>query len=166
MFTVKHLQSQFPRTGKVDWIGLRPARDVPMEEPAQAVAVVGKGLEGDRFKGSYLGKRQVTLLQAEHLPIISALLGLESVPPAILRRNILVSGINLLALKETRFFVGEALLEMTGLCHPCSKMEAALGRGAYNALRGHGGITAKVVSGGVIAIGDRVAPFSSNDAPD
>ena len=66
------LMTQFPRAGQVRWIGLRPARDVPMREVDSAEAVAGKGLRGDRY-GSGSGKRGITLIQAEHLPVIAAL---------------------------------------------------------------------------------------------
>jgi MOSC domain-containing protein YiiM len=156
MLNIKNLQKQFPHQGEVVWIGLRPARDAPMIEPAQALAVVGKGLQGDRFNGNPSSKRQITLVQAEHLAVVGAFLGRNTIRPSLLRRNIVISGINLLALKDTTFFVGEALLKMTGLCHPCSKMETLLGTGGYNAVRGHGGITAKVIQTGMIALGDKV----------
>jgi MOSC domain-containing protein YiiM len=159
MFELKQLQNRFPYPGKVEWIGLRPRRDTPMIEPAEATASVGKGLDGDRFRGMASSKRQVTLIQAEHLTVIAALLCRNVIDPALVRRNIVVSGINLLALKDTRFYLGEAVLEMTGLCHPCSKMETVLGHGGYNAMRGHGGITAKVVQSGIIKLGDSVCPF-------
>jgi MOSC domain-containing protein YiiM len=97
--------------------------------------------------------RQLTLVQAEHLAVVAALLGQEHINPALLRRNLVISGINLLALKGQSFRIGEVLLEATGECHPCSKMEARLGRGGYNALRGHGGITAKILQGGEIGLG-------------
>ena len=109
------------------------------------------------------GKRQVTLIQAEHLPVIAALAGLPEVTPATLRRNIVVSGLPLLALKDRRFRLGSeaggwVLLEGTGECHPCSRMEEALGAGGYNAVRGHGGITARVLEGGMVAVGMILVP--------
>jgi MOSC domain-containing protein YiiM len=67
-----------------------------------------------------------------------------------------VSGINLLALNGAQFAIGGALLEGTGPCHPCSRMEEIFGTGGYNAVRGHGGITARVITGGVIRLADAV----------
>jgi len=114
------------------------------------------GLEGDRFTGRGKRTRQVTLVQAEHLPVIAALLHQDRINPAHLRRNIVVSGINLLALKGKQFKIGEVVLEHTGLCHPCGKMERRLGAGGFNAVRGHGGITAQVVTAGQVGVGDVV----------
>ena len=149
------LMSRFPRAGRVEWLGVRPERDAPVEPRDSVEAVAGKGVVGDRYAGRS-GSRGVTLLQAEHLPVIAALAGLETLDPAHLRRNVVVSGIPLIALKGRRFRVGDALLEGTGPCDPCSKMEAALGEGAYNAMRGHGGLCARIVEGGWIRLGDAV----------
>ncbi|SFD00881.1 MOSC domain-containing protein [Bosea sp. CRIB-10] len=120
-----------------------------------AVADAGQGLLGDRYNGRS-GSRQVTLIQREHLGAIASHLGLDLVAPDQLRRNIVVEGINLAALKDHHFRLGSALLAWTGECHPCSRMEEAFGPGGYNAVRGHGGITARVIEGGTIAIGDRL----------
>ncbi|WP_310237770.1 MOSC domain-containing protein [Luteimonas terrae] len=149
------LMTQFPRAGRVEWIGLRPARETPIRPVDAAVAVTGVGLEGDRYTGGS-GKRGVTLIQAEHLPAIAALSGHDVVSPVTLRRNLVVSGIPLIALKGRRFRVGEVVLEGTAPCDPCSKMEAALGAGGYNALRGMGGLCARVIEGGPLKIGDAV----------
>ncbi|MFP6763287.1 MAG: MOSC domain-containing protein, partial [Planctomycetaceae bacterium] len=93
----------------------------------------------------------------EHLPAVAAILGHEqSADPVMLRRNIVVSGISLLALKDQQFRIGEAVLEGTGPAAPCSRMEENLGPGGYNAMRGHGGITARVIAGGVLSVGTSV----------
>jgi MOSC domain-containing protein YiiM len=149
------LFAQFPRAGRVEWIGVRPGREVPMRETDSVRAEAGGGLVGDRYKGGS-GKRGVTLLQAEHLPAIAVLSGHAQVAPALLRRNVVVSGIPLVALKGRRFRVGEVLLEGTGPCDPCSRMEDALGPGGYNAMRGHGGLTARILEGGTLRVGDAV----------
>ncbi|MBK1724358.1 MOSC domain-containing protein [Thiocystis violacea] len=146
----------FPRSGRLEWIGLRPERRAPVQTPQAVTALAGQGLEGDRYRARGRGTRQVTLIQAEHLAVIGALLGQAPPAPAVLRRNLLVSGINLLALKGRRFQIGEAVLEGTGFAHPCSRMEEVLGAGGYNAMRGHGGLTARVIRSGRLALGDAV----------
>ena len=145
-----------PQIGRVEWIGIRPSRGEAMVALESVQVIFDSGLEGDRFKGRPGSPRQVTLIQQEHLAVIAACLGHESVDPALLRRNIVVSGINLLALKDKHFQVGDTMLEFTGPCHPCSKMERSLGAGGYNAMRGHGGITARVHEAGVIQVSDAV----------
>ena len=152
-----------PQVGQVQWIGVRPARNEAMTELEVVQIDLDKGLEGDRFSGRAGNPRQVTLIQQEHLAVIAACLGQESIDPSLLRRNIVVSGINLLALKDKAFRIGDALLEFSGLCHPCSKMERQLGEGGYNAMRGHGGITARVREPGLIRLLDPVFYQVGND---
>lgn len=155
---LRELMGHFPRVGRVEWIGVRPGRKEPLEVLEEVEAVVGSGLAGDHFEprpgGS--GRRQVTTIQAEHLPVIAALAGVESVDPADLRRNLVISGINLQALKGRRVQVGEAVLQMTTSTDPCSRMEAALGEGGFNAMRGMGGWNAEVIEPGTIRVGDEV----------
>jgi len=149
------LMATLPQRGRVDWIGVRPARDIPMQVVESAVAASGGGLVGDRYQGGN-GKRGVTLIQAEHLAAIAALSGHATVDPATLRRNLVVSGIALIALKGRRFRIGEIELEGTAPCDPCSRMETALGAGGYNAMRGHGGLCARILRGGTVRVGDEV----------
>ena len=156
LFELSELLSNVPRAGAVEWMGVRPARREPVIIVDTVEAREGLGLTGDRFRGSASSKRQVTLIQAEHLPAVARFLGRDRVDPALLRRNIVVSGINLLALNGAQFAIGGALMEGTGACHPCSRMEETFGAGGYNAVRGHGGITARVLSSSVIRLGDPV----------
>ena len=116
-----------------------------------------EGLSGDHYRNAASRARQVTLIQEENLRAIASHLGRDEVEPAELRRNIVVRGINLLALNGARFRLGAAVLEMTGQCHPCSRMEEILGPGGYNAVRGHGGITARILSGAAVRLGDAIA---------
>lgn len=140
------------QVGRVDWIGVRPARLVDLRM-VSAACLGEAGLEGDHARP---GKRALTLIQAEHLPVIAALAGLEAVTPETLRRNVVVSGINLTALRNHPVQIGEAVVEITTPCAPCSRMETALGPGGYNAMRGHGGWCARVIRPGQIACGDVV----------
>ena len=152
------------RPGRLEWIGLRPARRSPVLTPASAKLIAGHGLEGDHYDTERNGPRQVTLIATEELAATAAFLGISKISPEHLRRNLVVSGINLLALKDRRFRVGAAMLEGSGECAPCSRVEEALGPGGYNAVRGHGGITARVIEGGEIRIGDIVERVDSTSA--
>ena len=154
METMADLIGRHAGRGRVTWIGVRPARRAPMEV-RKAVEAGEDALDGDHASG---GKRGVTLLQAEHLAVIGAFLGRGPVDPAELRRNLVVEGINLLALRHRQVTVGGAVLEVTGPCAPCSRMEEAFGHGGYSAVRGHGGVTARILTPGRIALGDPVMP--------
>lgn len=154
MKTLQELMQTLPQVGEVTWIGVRPATRQPMIEADRVEAVMGHGLTGDRFKARR-ADREVTLIQAEHIDAVASIMG-KPVLPALLRRNIVVSGINLIALKGKTFQIGSAQFEMTGPAEPCSRMEEALGPGGYNAMRGHGGITARIMKSGVVAVGDKL----------
>ncbi len=149
------LLAQFPQAGHIEWIGVRPERRGAMIV-LDSADITEIGIVGDHRTKP--GKRAVTLIQAEHLPAIAALPAKQSVNPSQLRRNIVVSGINLLALKDRAFQIGSATLTGTGICAPCSRMEEEFGQGGYNAVRGHGGITAQVLEPGSIKIGDHISP--------
>jgi MOSC domain-containing protein YiiM len=153
--TIASLINTLPQRGTVEWLGLRPGRLAPVVAHTTVLAATEEGLQGDHYAGRS-GKRQVTLIQAEQIEAIASMLGMAAIDPAVLRRNIVVRGINLLALKDKQFVVGDATLACTGLCHPCSRLEELLGPGGYNAVRGHGGITARVIVGGPIAVGSPV----------
>jgi MOSC domain-containing protein YiiM len=144
------------RSGMVTWIGLRPGRRQDIVAVPHADLDPDEGLTGDHYRSPTSRIRQVTVIQAEHLVAIAAYLGIERIDPAWLRRNIVVSGINLHALKGRHFRLGSALLLATGECHPCSRMEAILGPGGYNAVRGHGGITARIMAAGRVHLSDPI----------
>lgn len=150
------MMARHARVGHLDWIGLRAGRYDPMDV-VQSAEITKDGLLGDHGRA---GKRAVTLIQAEHLPVIAVFSDRSEVLPEVLRRNLLVSGLNLLALRKGLLRIGDVILEIEGPCPPCSRMEKALGPGGYNAMRGHGGWYASVTKPGVLRVGDAVEPAS------
>jgi MOSC domain-containing protein YiiM len=154
--TLSDLRSNYASVGELSWIGFRPAHRQAMIALNTAILLENKGIEGDHIATQSSKKRQITLIQAEHLTVIAKLMNTNTISPETLRRNLVVAGINLLSLKDEKFSIGDCIFEGTDYCHPCSRMEEALGTGGYNAMRGHGGITAIVRQGGRIALGDKV----------
>ena len=152
MIGLKELLSRHAQDGRVDWIGVRTARH------DDVASVLGAEISLDGLAGDHArpGKRAVTLIQAEHIPVIATLIGRGDIAPEVFRRNIVVSGLNLAALRGAKISLGAAHLRITTVCAPCSRMETALGHGAYNAMRGHGGWCAEVVAPGHVSVGDPV----------
>ena len=103
---IKELLKVKPQPGKLVWIGIRPATDAPVEEVASADVTPESGLLGDHFSGRPGSNRQVTLIQAEHLEAVGSYLNQPPIQPARVRRNLLVSGINLYPLRRMTFRVG------------------------------------------------------------
>ncbi|MBB2898101.1 MOSC domain-containing protein [Pseudomonas sp. AS2.8] len=155
MIPLKELLAHVPQSGEVRWIGVRPASRAPMVEIEAVEARRDAGLTGDHARPTARNQRQVTLIQWEHLPVVAALIG-KTVAPADLRRNLAIAGINLFSLKNRRFRIGQAILETTGWCQPCARLEERLGPGTFQAMRGHGGLTTRVLESGIIRLGDRV----------
>ena len=143
--------------GELTWIGLRPARKEPLIAVTEVLALATLGLEGDhRCQKTPGSARQVTLISEEYIGQIAHFSGRNDVEPGLLRRNLVVRGLNLTVVRHQQFSIGEALFEATALCHPCSRMETALGKGGVAAMLGHGGLCAKILRSGRIAVGDAV----------
>jgi MOSC domain-containing protein YiiM len=144
--------------GTIEGIFIAAAAKAPVQPVQSAVAVVGLGLEGDRY---FLGVgafsrwpgegRQITLIEAE--TGIDLSVGRH-------RRNLLTRGVRLDDLVGRRFRVGPVLLRGQRLCAPCRYLERMTGDGTYAAMRGRGGLRTEVLEGGTIAVGDAVTPDS------
>jgi len=139
--------------GKVEWIGIRPKRKAPVESKESVNVDLDSGIEGDH---PTVANRQVTIISKEHLKAVSSSLGMEKIDPAAARRNIVISGLDFESLENATIRIGGVLLEVTGPCRPCKRMEENLGEGGRLAMAGKGGWTTRVVESGSINLGDTV----------
>jgi MOSC domain-containing protein YiiM len=165
---LRTLTTHVPRSGRLEAIVLRTGRRAPAVLATEVRAIAGQGLDGDRAArtrsaNAAPSRRQVTLIQAEHLPVIARFAGRDEVLASEMRRNLVIAGINLLAARSPfkdqtmHLRIGaEVVLKITDVCAPCSRMEEVLGDGGYAAMRGHGGLTATVLVGGMLRVGDAV----------
>jgi MOSC domain-containing protein YiiM len=151
--------------GKLEWIGLRSERRGEVVVVDQAEAVVGLGLVGDhRMKKTLGSARQVTLISSEYIHQICQHTGHSAIDPRLLRRNLVISGMNMNLLRYQRLQIGDVILETNALCHPCSRMDENLGQGGTAAMFGYGGLCAKVIQGGVMKVGDEVIRLALQEA--
>jgi MOSC domain-containing protein YiiM len=142
--------------GKLEWIGVRPADRDTIVVLSSAKALADYGLEGDKSSLKQGGKRQVTITCVENITYLKAYTTRSELNPDDFRRNLLVSGLNLNKLKHEKFYIGDVLFEGTGDCAPCKKMNKVLDKGTFRSMDGKGGITATILVGGTISLGDKV----------
>ncbi|WP_432473100.1 MOSC domain-containing protein [Amphritea sp. HPY] len=148
------------KPGTLIWIGLRPGRKQDMVSVDSVLAIKSLGLEGDHRCAKTPGSaRQVTIISEEFIDLIARYSGHATIDPALLRRNLVVRGVNLNALRHQCFQIGGALFEATALCHPCSRMDRALGQGGAAAMLGYGGLCARILQSGTISVGDKLIPL-------
>lgn len=159
METIADLQARSPGVGRIELILLRPERRGDLVSVDVATAVEGRGLDGDhrasKTPSQRPSPRQVTLIMGEHLDAVGALLA-TTIDPRDTRRNLVVRGINLNACKDRDVQIGDVTVHITGPAHPCSRMEENLGPGGYQSMRGHGGMTATILTSGQIHVGDNI----------
>jgi len=153
--------TQLPE-GELTWIGLRPERKADMTVVNSARALQDLGLEGDHRTEKTPGSaRQVTIISEEFIQQTAHYLNLDTaIDPKLLRRNLVVKGINLNALRYQKFQIGDAVFEANAQCHPCVRMEHALGKGGLAAMLGHGGLCCKILKTGNLTVGDKVSLFT------
>jgi len=111
---------------------------------------VNRGIKGDRFEFS---KYPITFVSEEVIREVCKVLEL-SYKPSLLRRNIVISGINLNQLIGKRFRIGSVEFEGLQHCAPCTWMNAVMKKGAYKLMSGRGGLRVKVLKAGVLKGGD------------
>ena len=155
--------------GKVVSIFVCPVKGHPMEEVTEVYASRETGLTGDRYglgAGSWsrahnITTRQISLIAAEAITAANERLP-TSILPIETRRNILVEGVDLNALVDKVFSIGEVQLRGTKLCEPCERPAFLAGRNVEErqlfpiAFDNQGGLCAEVVVDGVIHSNDPV----------
>jgi MOSC domain-containing protein YiiM len=159
--------------GSVVSIHIAPEAAAPMRSLAEALAVPGRGLAGDRYfegRGFYsarpgYGGREVTLIEVETLEALERgavnsageRLGLK-LTTADSRRNIATAGVPLNHLVDRDFWVGAVRMRGTRLCEPCKHLEELTQPGVLAALVHRGGLRAGILTEGTIRVGDLVRP--------
>lgn len=152
--------------GKLEWIGLRTERRGEINIVDRAEAKIGLGLAGDhRCLKTPGSARQVTIISREYIHQIEQQLGKDFIDPALLRRNLVISGMNMNLLRFQRLQIGDAIFETSALCDPCSRMDENLGKGGAAAMFGYGGLCAKIIQGGHITVGDAVVRLQPVKSP-
>src|SRR5918995_2863874 len=147
--------------GVVEGIYVTSQGSAAMERVDEVTTVEGCGIEGDRYcEGTGFWTRygdvcQVTLIEGEDLDYIEDELGIR-VRAGEHRRNIVTRGIRLLDLRRKRFRVGETLLEFDRSHPPCRHVQDLSEPGMARALKGRGGICARVIEAGVIPAPERI----------
>jgi MOSC domain-containing protein YiiM len=151
-----------PGTGRVELIAVSAAKEGPMRVVERAVAIAGRGLEGDRYAagaGTFSNPaatgHDLTLIAAETLDALVLPSG-ERLAYADARRNIVTRGIELDALIGRRFNVGDAECVGRRPCEPCAHLERLTAPGALRGLVHRGGLRADIVGGGTIEAGAQV----------
>jgi MOSC domain-containing protein YiiM len=131
---------------------------------AEVEAVAGRGLTGDRYflkQGAFSAKegadRELTLIESEALEALEREFGVV-LRPEEARRNLLTRGVRLNDLVGKEFAIGDVLARGLRLCEPCGHLERLTGKTLIQGLSRRGGLRAQILRGGVLRVGDRLAP--------
>ncbi len=151
-------------SGVIDKIFIAPDGGAGMEAVAEAEAIAGQGLRGDRYcqrSGYWIGKDecQITLIRAEDLEQITASTGIQ-IQNGEHRRNLVTRGLPLDSLAGKRFQAGSAILEYDRPRPPCGYIQSLTEPGMMKALLGSGGICARVIQSGTIRVADSIEVLS------
>ncbi|HEX8897227.1 MAG TPA: MOSC domain-containing protein [Chthoniobacterales bacterium] len=133
----------------------RAPEDFPLVEVERVECVAGHGIRGDRFydyRDEYKG--QITFFSLEVFERLAQHFGLTNKSPGVLRRNVIVSGVELNDLIGEEFSIQGVRLRGTAHCKPCYWLDQAVAPGTEEFLQGNGGLRAQIVTDGVIAVGD------------
>jgi MOSC domain-containing protein YiiM len=133
----------------------RAPDDFPLVEVQEINCIAGRGIHGDRFldyRENYKG--QITFFSWEVFEKLARHFGFTDKSPGLLRRNVIVSNVDLNDLIGREFSIQGVRLRGTAHCRPCYWMNQAIAPGAEEFLQGNGGLRAQILTDGVITIGD------------
>jgi MOSC domain-containing protein YiiM len=145
--------------GVVEGIFTGAIDEGPLHAADEVQVKTGAGIEGDRY-----GDKDITLFEAEAIETLKADTGIELAPSEI-RRNVMTRGVALNDLLGHRIRVGEVEAVVTELCHPCSHLQKLTQPGVLRGLVNKGGLSADVVQGGAIRIGDSLEDLGPAEHP-
>ncbi len=123
----------------------------PIVEVEAVECVVGQGLVGDRYfghKDNYKG--QITFFAWEVYQELCDRFGIRDKPPSVFRRNAITAGLDLNRLIGVEFELQGIRFLGTEECRPCYWMDRAFAPGAEAALRGKGGLRARLLTSGTL----------------
>ncbi|GAB3685472.1 MOSC domain-containing protein [Salinisphaera aquimarina] len=146
-----------------------PTRGASMVDAGAIEAIPGRGLAGDRYwvgtgtfsgrPGVFAGARELSMIDVAAIALCNERLALDAgaqLDAADLRRNLVVAGLELPALRQRLIRVGPVTLEIVSSCPPCGYLSRLLGVDARQALRGIGGVRARIVDAGWLQVGDAI----------
>tara|TARA_B100000686_G_C16012739_1_gene582064 strand:+ start:78 stop:533 length:456 start_codon:yes stop_codon:yes gene_type:complete len=144
--------------GEVAVVCLAATEGGTIREVTEAVATAGAGLEGDRYYAvGSVPETQLTLIQVEAIDEFNEMFSTD-LPVTAFRRNVITRGIDVNALEDRTFTVGEVQLRGVELCEPCAYLQNLLGiPGLVKQLTHKGGLRCEILSGGLIRPGDVVS---------
>jgi MOSC domain-containing protein YiiM len=131
----------------------QPPGEHVLIEKAEIHCVAGRGVEGDRFfdyKDNYKG--QITFFSSEVFEELCRHLGVRDKSPGATRRNVITVGLNLNSLIEEEFEVQGVRFAGVAECAPCYWMDKAIAPGAEEFLKGRGGLRARILTDGILAV--------------
>jgi len=141
------------------------ALDFPLIEVAEVECIAGRGLRGDRyfdFRENYKG--QITFFSAEVFQRLCQHFAIADKPAGVLRRNVIVSGVDLLSLVGREFEIQGIRMLGTQHCAPCGWMNVAFAPGAEQFLKENAGLRAQILSDGLISLGEASLSIRSDPA--
>lgn len=136
----------------------KPPGENPMIEVQEMHCLAGRGIEGDRFldyKPDYKG--QITFFPGETYDELCARFEVWDKPPSVFRRNVITRGVDLYALVGREFTIQGVRFLATSECSPCYWQDGAFAPGTEDALRGRGGLRAKILTDGVLRVSGNTA---------